>query len=275
MSSLKPAETKLFEDIFGMSSGYVLDFTNKSFGAFFRRTVSVDIMADKYAAHGTSKAQRLREFWELESDPLVGKALSEMLDYWKVSISSTDAKAAEPRCNQSRSVVLRLLGKQPETTPEQEFLKKYFSSLSVKKLPLDTEMALILEARLAEATQCLNSNASLATIFMCGSILEGILLGLATHNPADFNRAAASPKDGAGKVKQFHDWTLAQFIDVAHELGHLKLDVKRFSHVLRDFRNYIHPYEQRSSRFTPDRHTATMCFQVLKAAIADLSGARK
>jgi hypothetical protein len=51
----------------------------------------------------------------------------------------------------------------------------------------------------------------------------------------------------------------------------LGLDVKKFSHALRDFRNYIHPYEQMASRFNPDAHTAQICFQVLRAAISALS----
>ena len=58
----------------------------------------------------------------------------------------------------------------------------------------------------------------------------------------------------------------------ATDIGILKLDVKTFSHGLRGFRNYIHPYEQMVSGFTPDEHTAKVCFQVLKAALASRSG---
>jgi len=50
----------------------------------------------------------------------------------------------------------------------------------------------------------------------------------------------------------------------------LRLDVKKFSHVMRDFRNYIHPYEQMASKFNPDKHTAEICLQVLRAAIVGL-----
>jgi len=46
----------------------------------------------------------------------------------------------------------------------------------------------------------------------------------------------------------------------ADVLGHV-LDVKRFSHALRDFRNYIHPYEQWRNAFNPDEHTALICYQ--------------
>jgi hypothetical protein len=54
-----------------------------------------------------------------------------------------------------------------------------------------------------------------------------------------------------------------------------KQDVKKFSHVVIGFRNYIHPYEQMSSRFIPDRHTALICLQVLKAAIHQIGNFRK
>jgi hypothetical protein len=110
---------------------------------------------------------------------------------------------------------------------------------------------------------------------MCGSVLEGLLLGMALANPKSFNQAASAPKDYTGKNKQFPEWTLAQMIDVSCELGYLKLDVKKFGHALRDFRNYIHPYQQMSSRFAPDEHTAAICIQVLRAAIASLGGGRK
>ena len=36
MANLKPVEKKYFEDIFGMSSGYVLDYTNTTFAISVR-----------------------------------------------------------------------------------------------------------------------------------------------------------------------------------------------------------------------------------------------
>jgi len=120
----------------------------------------------------------------------------------------------------------------------------------------------------------MGAGAYLSVIFLCGSVLEAVLLGAAQNEPARFNRAMASPKLGDGSVKRFHEWSLSQFIDVACEIGLLKPDVKKFSHGLRDFRNYIHPYEQMVSGFTPDEHTARLCFQVLKAALASVAGER-
>ena len=111
-------------------------------------------------------------------------------------------------------------------------------------------------------------------IFLSGSILEGILLAVASKNPKAFNQEKSSPKDENGKVRSFPDWSLAQLINTANDAGFLKLDVKKFSHELRDFRNYIHPHQQSMSGFNPTKHTAEICLQVLKAAIADLSGGR-
>ena len=74
-------------------------------------------------------------------------------------------------------------------------------------------------------------------------MLEGILLGIASKNSKEFNQSPVGTKDQSDKVKHFRDWTLSNFIDVAHSLGLLEENVKRFGHELRNFRNYIHPYE--------------------------------
>lgn len=114
----------------------------------------------------------------------------------------------------------------------------------------------------------------MSVIFLCGSVLEAVLLGAAQKDPAKFNRAASSPKHDDGSVKKFQDWSLSQLIDTACEIGLLKPDIKKFGHGLRDFRNYIHPYQQMTSGFTPDQHTAKVCFHVLKAAMASVAGER-
>lgn len=274
MSSLKMLERDSVEQLLGMGGGYVLDFSNRTFAEFFRESADVDIYADKYAANGDSKAKRLRAFMEAEGDALVGKVLLELLDFWRYKTPQPTVQQ-EDLAKRARLVAERLLGKpvQPKDSG-QEFLKKDFGPLSLYRIPSAGPLVPILEDRLAEAIRCHDANAPLAVIFHCGSILEGLLLGVASANPQQFNQAAGSPKDKSGSVRPFHDWKLANFIDVACELNYLKLDVQKFGHALREFRNYIHPYEQLSSRFSPDKHTADICLQVLKAAIASLSRQR-
>lgn len=275
MSSLRFIEKQQFEELLGMGSGYVLDFSNRTFQQFVRETVGVDIYALQYSDNGDSKANRLRAFWTSSTDDIVGKVLAELIEYWQLRNPQPDAKqlATVGAC---RKAAERLLGKTVNhEDSEKRFLQQDLRNASLAKLNLDATLLPILEARLAEAKRCVLADAPLAAILLCGSILEGLLLGTASANPRLYNTAATSPKDDDGKVKQFHSWRLAELIDVACDVGHLKLDVKKFGHALRDFRNYIHPYQQMASRFNPDKHTAEICIQVLRAAIASLEGERK
>ncbi|MDZ7694020.1 MAG: hypothetical protein U5K69_23355 [Balneolaceae bacterium] len=268
-------EKEYFEELFEMETGYVLNFTNKSFERFFKNTLDIEIYNDKYGNYGNSKANRLRAFWDEESDDLVGQALSDMLDRFVFKEQKEGNKPEEnaiyPKC---REVADRLLGKKVRTrkkSTEEEFIDKEFKDVTFDGIGLDPAIKKIMESRFVEAHKCLETGASLATIFLCGSILEGLLLGVAEENPKTFNKCEISPKDQNDKVKKFNEWSLAQFIDVAYHLEYLKLDVKKFSHGLRDFRNYIHPYEQKASEFDPDIETARICMQVLRAAIVSLN----
>ena len=78
-----------------------------------------------------------------------------------------------------------------------------------------------------------------------------------------------SPKKD-GKVKNFDQWTLNNFIEVSHSINLIEKDTYRFSKELRDFRNYIHPFQQMTEKFSPREQTAKICLQVLKSAISDI-----
>ena len=276
MSSLTDIEKRYFEKLFDMGRGYVFDFSDATFGEFFRRH-NVDIHGRKYQAFGTSKAKKLRAFWESEPDRLVGAALSEMLDSYVTDCELNGRDIDRALLKKARGIVGRITGRPVvlnSAMKESEFLDREFTIPSLQKLPVDAQVVPIVEARLNEARVALGAGAHLSVIFLCGSVLEAVLLGAAQQAPTSFNQASATPKTANGSPKRLHEWSLAQLIDVACEVGVLKLDIKKFSHGLRDFRNYIHPYQQLISGFTPDEHTAKVCFQVLKAALASLTGER-
>ena len=154
---------------------------------------------------------------------------------------------------------------------EDEFLKREFQEISLESIGLDVTVTEILKMRVTEIEKCLSVDAPLSVIFLSGSTLEGVLLGVAIKYPKEFNQSKSTPKDKDGSVKQYPFWTLSNFIDVAYEVGLLAEDVKKYSHSLRDFRNYIHPYQQMNTRFNPDKHTAKISWQVLRAALFQLS----
>lgn len=275
MSSLRSIEKFKLEKLFGMESGYVSDFSNRKFREFVITCTEKDIYDKIYGFNDASKANRLRAFWNIEGDFIVAKLTSEMLEYWKEQ-GRLNGKIINPQeqslFDECMGIVARLSGS-PLIKPitEDEFIKKEFKDLSLKKLNLSSGVIDVLKQRLGEIRKCLAAKSPLAIIFLCGSVLEGVLLGIALARPKTFNESMASPKNKEGKVLQFQEWSLANLIDVSHSLELLGDDVRKFSHVLRDFRNYIHPYQQVASRFSPDEHTAKICWQVLQAAISQLS----
>ncbi len=277
MSSLTDIEKRHLDRVLGMACGYVLDFTDTTFGEFFERH-GIDIHGTRYRTFGTSKAKKLRAFWASEPDRLVGTVLSELLDSHETIRGPVDGEPDKGLPERSRGIAGRLTGRfraPGSDTAEGEFLAREFKMPNIQKMPIDAQVVPIVEARLDEAYIAFRAGAHLSVIFLCGSVLEAVPPGAAREAPVRFNQTSAAPKGNNGSPKRFDKWSLAQLIDAACEIGVLKLDIKKFSHGLRDFRNYIHPYEQLVSGLTPDEHTARVCFQVLKAALASLAGERR
>lgn len=274
MSRLTAADKLYLEKVFGMSSGYVLHFSDATFGQFFGNYL-IDIHGIEFQTYGTSKANKLRAFWDQETVSLVGQVLSEMLDVYEAQCAFGSIEMDSDSLKKCREIVATLNGISTanDTSTEEEFLNQEFEMPDIQKLPVDFAVSQVIRERLHEVQLCLHSGANLSVIFLCGSILEAVLLGAAHNHPERFNRSSSSPKRN-GRVKPFPEWYLSELIDVAHKIGLLKLDVHKFGHGLREFRNYIHPYQQLASGFTPDEHTAKICFQVLKAALADVAGER-
>ncbi len=105
-----------------------------------------------------------------------------------------------------------------------------------------------------------------------GSILEGMLLAVLQRFPQEGNACKAAPTDPkTGRVKYFAEWSLSDMINVAHEANWIDLDVKRFSHSLREFRNLIHPYQQMLTKTFSDKDTCEIGWLVVQAAANDLA----
>lgn len=110
MSSLRPFEKSKFEKLLGLSTGYVLGstFTDSTFGSFFAEVAGVDIHSERYRRNGASKGRKLRAFWELEPDHLVGKVLSELIEIWATGADPDPEHDKLSR--ECRAIAKRLLG---------------------------------------------------------------------------------------------------------------------------------------------------------------------
>lgn len=67
-TKLKSTELEIIDEIFDMKSGYVLDFTNRTFEEFFSDELSIEIYHPKYDTDGSSKAKRLRCLLKITTD---------------------------------------------------------------------------------------------------------------------------------------------------------------------------------------------------------------
>lgn len=81
MSDLTFVERSKIERLLGMSSGYVLDFTNRTFAEFVAESTGIDIFDPKFETQGTSKANRLRAFFASVQNYSVGKLLKDLIEY--------------------------------------------------------------------------------------------------------------------------------------------------------------------------------------------------
>lgn len=140
------------------------------------------------------------------------------------------------------------------------------------KLKLEPGLGEILADRWDQAQKCVNAEAYLAATIIMGSMLEGMLLAVLQKFPKEGNTCKAAPMDSkTGKIKYFADWSLSDMINVAHEANWIDLDVKKFSHALREFRNLIHPYQQMVVKAFPDKNTCEISWLVVQAAANDLA----
>ncbi len=102
MSSLTMIEKRRLEDLLGMASGYVLDFSNQTFSEFVDDAVRRDIYDEKYSYASGSKANRLRAFWSQEPDHLTAKLLAALIDY------AAELEAKPEQIEACRTIVERL-----------------------------------------------------------------------------------------------------------------------------------------------------------------------
>jgi hypothetical protein len=129
MSVLSIADRRNLEKLLGMGSGYVLNFSDRTFGEFVSEAVGIDIHTEKYAVEGTSKARKLRTFWKIESDYVVGRLLLALIDY-NATLTlerDADATALTEKC---RQIANRLLAGGPSLDP----LKRHAESLDANHL---------------------------------------------------------------------------------------------------------------------------------------------
>jgi hypothetical protein len=100
MADLKVNEKSKLERLLGMQSGYVSDFSDRTFRDFIEDVVGLNIDDSKYHDGSNSKARRLRMFWKLESNAIVGKLLLDLIEHVRSEDSYRWEQALGEECIQ-------------------------------------------------------------------------------------------------------------------------------------------------------------------------------
>jgi hypothetical protein len=107
MSDLTSSEKRKLEKLFQMGSGYVLDFSNRTFAEFVEESSGRDIYDARYDYGSGSKANRLRAFWEQEPNHLAGKVLSDLLEHCRASVGEPERAQLFEECRRTAARLLQ------------------------------------------------------------------------------------------------------------------------------------------------------------------------
>lgn len=81
LARLTTTEKQILEKLFQMGDGYVLNFSDRTFGEFFKDDMNINIFEPKYKYASGSKANRMRGFWQVADDAQVGASIEQLLTY--------------------------------------------------------------------------------------------------------------------------------------------------------------------------------------------------
>ncbi len=131
----------------------------------------------------------------------------------------------------------------------------------------DVAMQEIINERWNECVKCIEAQAPLSATVMMGGLLETLLLARFNRetNKDKIIKSKNAPIDKkTNKARPMNTWTLRNYIDVAHDLDWITASAKDVGEVLRDYRNYVHPYKQYSHGINLEVHDARLFWEISK-----------
>lgn len=118
MADLTTIQKQVLEKLFQMGGGYVLNFSDRTMGEFFRDDVGLDIYTKKYEYASGSKANRMRGLWLKADNKTVGKSIIKLIEYIESQILIDNLNRddfPEDRMKAAKDIAEKLLGKKVES----------------------------------------------------------------------------------------------------------------------------------------------------------------
>jgi len=136
----------------------------------------------------------------------------------------------------------------------------------------DSDLLVALEEYYRQAQRAATGESYLGVIVICGSIVEGLLTWALLKKEDEALKSGNAQKDKQGKVVPIRQWGLVHLIDVSAELGFIGKTAKQASWALKDFRNFIHPYNVLQQSARPDHALALSSLAALEEIRRSLQG---
>jgi atypical dual specificity phosphatase len=127
-------------------------------------------------------------------------------------------------------------------------------------------LRLVVEDCYHQALSAYNNHLYAATIVLCGGVLEGVLTWALEE------KKQQSPDSFKSDAKPLPEWGLAKLIDQAVKLGLLGQSASRAAWAVKDFRNYIHPFNMLQGSSRADAALATNVLTAVVEIIRSLRG---
>lgn len=121
VAKLTTNEKEILEELFQMRGGYVLNFSDRTFGEFFQNDMALNIFDPKYNYASGSKANRLRGFWQVADDSLVSLSINHLLTYIDTQVAIGRLQSEQfsgALIQRTRSIAARLSGVSPGKTAD-------------------------------------------------------------------------------------------------------------------------------------------------------------
>lgn len=116
----------------------------------------------------------------------------------------------------------------------------------------DTGLLTVLKRYFEQTQKAAGADSYLGVIVGCGSVVEGLLTWALLRREQDALKSSKASKDKQGAVMPIRQWGLASLIEVSAELDVIGKTAKQASWALKDFRNFIHPYNVLQQSARPD-----------------------
>jgi Abortive infection C-terminus len=132
MVSLKHSEMRIIDDALAMDSGYVLNFSDRTFAEFFDDEFGIAIYSEKYAFNGTSKAKHMRAFVTTEDEYTVARVLRRFWEHRESLPLYAKAENHEPVKKRFFDLLTRIDG--GATVPRTDAIDRFTRDETLEEL---------------------------------------------------------------------------------------------------------------------------------------------